>query len=67
MENKGGIMSTKKVKVIYEIDIAPNPRYCGYCIYKKDYCSLFEEKLKIIEKDCFLRCKKCLKNEIEEE
>ena len=54
----------KKVKIIYIIDIAPNPKYCGYCIYKKNTCTLFNEKLGIVDNDCFLRCKSCLKGEI---
>jgi len=58
-------MIIKNIKVIYGmIDIAPNPKYCGYCIYKDNYCKLFEEKLKIIDNDCFLRCKKCLRSKI---
>jgi hypothetical protein len=54
----------KKVKIIYTIDTAPNPKYCGYCIYKKNTCTLFNEKLEIVDNDCFLRCKSCLKGEI---
>ena len=58
-------MSFKQVKVICEIDVAPNPQYCGYCIYKSEYCELFRIKLKIIEKDSFLRCSECIQNEIQ--
>jgi hypothetical protein len=56
-------MPHKQVKVIYNINIAPNPKYCGYCIYKGDCCELFNSELKIVDKNCLLRCKECLKNE----
>ena len=57
-------MPHKKVKLICHIDVAPNPKYCGFCVYNGEYCELFGRELKRVEKDCFVRCELCLKNEI---
>jgi len=51
-------------KISFEIDIAPNARYCGYCVYKGTSCKLFKQKLHVESRDCYLRCETCLKGEL---
>jgi hypothetical protein len=59
-----------KVRGIYEINVAPDKKYCGYCQYENDcYCDLFRSNLmqifdKRLEEKITKRCKKCLKAEI---
>lgn len=70
-----------KVRGIYTICVAPDKKYCGYCSYcecinllqssmfnklPKFHCFLFKENLERNKDFSIIRCKKCLKGEINE-